>query len=93
MDVIAQRYPEGEFFEALADAHRLPRLSMMPILDRHRQPFPYLTYDGHFNVIGNRLVAVSVFDWLFRSDPAPFPRLTAGLGAPAAPKIVRWWPK
>lgn len=93
MDIIAQRYPEGEFFEKLADQYALPRLSMMPVLDKRRKPFPYQTYDGHFNELGNRIVAESVFDWLFVSDSAPFPALREGLEEPRPPVTIRWWPQ
>lgn len=93
MDLLALRYPEGDFFEQLADGHQLARLSLYPVFDAHRRPFPYLLYDGHLNERGNQLVAATIFDWLFVRDSAPFPALRAELGAPSAVKPVRWFPR
>jgi hypothetical protein len=92
MDIIAKRYPEGAFFEALADDYDVPRLSLMPVLEQRRRPFPYLTYDGHFNELGNRIAAETVADWLLGAS-SPFPGLRDRLGAPTMPARVRWWPQ
>jgi lysophospholipase L1-like esterase len=84
LDLLAGRYPEGAFFESLARETGVPYLSIYPILDRNRDPSPFLTYDGHLNEGGNRLVAEAVYEWLFGGQ-TPFPRLKApGSGAQAA---------
>jgi hypothetical protein len=93
MDIVAQRYPEGVYFTELAREHAVPMLDLYPVLDARRKPFPYLTYDGHFNILGNRIAAEQVFDWLFLSDSAPFPRLREGLPTPAPHTRVKWWPQ
>jgi hypothetical protein len=93
MDIIALRYPEGEYFAGLARARGVPHLELFPVFDRERQPFPFLLYDGHLNETGNRLVAREVFAWLFTGPEAPFPGLRRGLGEPAPPVRVRWFPQ
>ncbi len=93
MDVLAQRYPEGEFFKSLARERGVPMLDLYPVYDRKRQPYPFLMYDGHMNALGNRIAADEVFDWLFLRPNGPFPGLRAGLPAPHRPKPVTWWPQ
>lgn len=81
MDVLAQRYPEGAFFTELAEEFEVPYLSLMPTLDEHRDGMPYYLYDGHLNEYGNKLVAGTVWDWLFETRPHPVPALAdAGEG-------------
>lgn len=75
MDLVAHRYPEGEFFVGLAREFQVPYFELMPVLDAHRRPFPYYLYDGHLNERGNAIVADAVADWLFDSEPAPLPGL------------------
>lgn len=48
---------------------------------------PYYRYDGHFDEIGNRIVADTVYKWLFAGTAAPFPSLTDAAGA--AQPVVR----
>ena len=93
MDILAQRYPEGDFFSALAVEHGVPVLDLYPTFDARRKPFPYQLYDGHLNTLGNRIAAEAVFNWLFRSDSGPFPRLREGLPDPAPIEPVKWWPQ
>jgi hypothetical protein len=76
-DLLAQRYPEEAFFVGLAEKQRSPHLLLFPALDANRSPYPYLMYDGHLNEAGNRAIAAAVYEWLYRADPAPFPRLRA----------------
>ncbi|MGH7678105.1 MAG: SGNH/GDSL hydrolase family protein [Gemmatimonadaceae bacterium] len=75
LDVMAGRYPEEEFLVGLANQDKVPHLLLLPTFDAHRTPYPFLMYDGHLNEQGNRIVADAVFDWLFRTEPAPFPSL------------------
>lgn len=82
-DVLAGRYPEEDFFVRLAEARGLPVLRAFPLLDAHRSPYAFLMYDGHLNEHGNRLMADTLYTWLF-DDPTRFPALH-GAGAPAAP--------
>jgi hypothetical protein len=70
MDVLAKRYPEGEFFEALAREFAIPHLSVMPALMANRRPYAFQMYDGHLSEAGNRLVAGEVVRWLFDGDRA-----------------------
>ena len=74
-DVMAGRSPEEGFFVRLAEERGIPYLRLLPALDSRRSPYPFLLYDGHLNEQGNKVVAEAVFDWLFRSDTAPFPQL------------------
>lgn len=76
-DVMAGRFPEEEFFLGVAGKHALPTLRLFPLLDEKRTPYAFLTYDGHLNEHGNRLVAGAVTDWLLRAEPAPFAVLRA----------------
>jgi hypothetical protein len=75
-DLLAGRFPEGEYFRTLAANAGIPYLPIYPVLDENRAPNPFLVYDGHLNERGNRLVAEAVYNWLFTAQPAPF----AGLG-------------
>jgi hypothetical protein len=75
MDLMAQRYPEGEFFRALAEEFQVPYLDMTPVLSANRKPLPYQMYDGHLNERGNRIVARTVYEWMFEADHGPFPML------------------
>jgi hypothetical protein len=74
-DLLAGRFPEEAFFIELADRFGVPYLRTFSVLDQHRSPYPFLMYDGHLNEIGNRRVAESVYQWLYESEPAPFPVL------------------
>jgi hypothetical protein len=87
MDLLAQRYPEGEFFERLAGDNSVPYLNVFSHLDSARRPMPYYVYDGHLDERGNRIVANAVYEWLIISDEPPFPRLrdAAGPMVPLAP--------
>jgi hypothetical protein len=74
-DILAGRFPEEAFFAALADDHALPWLSLFPLLMERRSPYAFLIYDGHLNELGNRIVAGALYNWLFATEPAPFPVL------------------
>jgi hypothetical protein len=74
-DVLADRFPEDEFFQQLAERHHVPALRAFPVLDENREPNPFLLYDGHLNEQGNRIIAKAIYDWMFASEPAAFPRL------------------
>jgi len=84
-DVMAGRYPEDEFFTALAREHSVPQLRMFPVFDRQRSPYTFLMYDGHLNTTGNRLVADVLYGWLYDSVPAPFAALRGESPAPVRP--------
>ena len=71
MDVLAKRSPEGAFFSSLAREFNVPQFSLMPALDANRKGMPYYLYDGHMNEFGNRVCANAIWDWLFKSQPAP----------------------
>ena len=78
MDLMAQRYPEGEFFRSLAEEFQVPYLDLTPTLSANRKPFPYQVYDGHLNERGNRIVARTVYDWMFVAGQGPFASLRRG---------------
>lgn len=85
MDLMADRYPEGEFFRSLAVKKNVPAIEVFAALDARRDPMPYYRYDGHFNEIGNRIVSDTVYKWLFATGAAPpFPELVTAAG-PAQP--------
>ena len=92
MDIMADRYPEGEFFATLARSHGVAALSVFEALDRRRNPMPFYRYDGHFNEIGNRIVAEEVHRWLFEQAEAPFPQLRAAAGPTIPLKPVPHFP-
>ncbi len=93
MDIMAGRYPEGEFFESIAKQRGVPAISVYPTIDAHRDPMPYYTYDGHFDERGNRLVADTVYQWLFNESRPPFPALREAAGAAVPIVPVRDFPK
>jgi hypothetical protein len=70
MDVMAGRYPEGEYFRMLAEEHRLAYLDLLPAFLENRTPYAFQMYDGHLSVAGNMLVAREVRDWLLARMPA-----------------------
>jgi alkylated DNA nucleotide flippase Atl1 len=72
-DVLAGRYPEAAFFHSLAEEHEVPALPLLPVFKENRRTYPFLMYDGHLNETGNRMVSDSVLNWLFETDPPPFP--------------------
>lgn len=72
MDVMAGRYPEGDFFRDLSQRHGIPHLDLMPTFLEDRRPYAFQMYDGHLNEHGNALVAEAVFEWGMRQDPAFF---------------------
>jgi hypothetical protein len=74
MDVLAQRYPEGDFFASLAEDLGVPSMSLMAALNTERRPYSYQMYDGHLSEQGNRVVATEILRWLFE-DERPFSRL------------------
>jgi hypothetical protein len=74
-DVLAGRYPEEAYFVGLAKTHQVPFITVFPLLDQKRSPYAFLTYDGHFNEHGNRLVGRAIYDWMFDSTARPFPQL------------------
>ena len=93
MDLMAGRYPEGEFFAMLAKQRGVPAISVFETLDAHRDPMPYYTFDGHFDERGNRLVADAVYRWLFEGQTTPFPALRDAAG-PTVPIVpVAHFPK
>ena len=71
-DILAKRSPEEAFFLRLAERHAVPRLRLFPLLEQRRDPYAFLMYDGHLNEHGNRLVADTVYAWLFETQPPPF---------------------
>jgi hypothetical protein len=75
LDLLAQRYPEGEFYRQLAGEFEVPHISMYSVLDSVRAGYPYHMYDGHLNEYGNAVVAVRLVEWLFDDSPAPLPTL------------------
>jgi hypothetical protein len=75
LDVLARKYPEESFFRELARKYGVPHLRLFPTFDATRTPYAYLMYDGHLNEQGNRLVANGLYQWLFETQPAPFPAL------------------
>lgn len=92
-DLMAGRYPEGDYFGQLAKAKKVPALQLLPLLERHRDPMPYYTFDGHFNEIGNRLVAGEVYRWIFTSEENPVPMLREAAGPAIRPVPVTGFPK
>jgi len=87
MDVMAGRYPEGEFFVQLARRHSVPHLDLTPLFMERRQPYAFQMYDGHLNEHGNALVTDEVFRWMMERNPPFFGSLQAdplpeGLGDP-----------
>ncbi len=70
MEVMAGRYPEGEFFIDLAKRHDVPYLDLMPVFLENRRPYAFQMYDGHLNEHGNALVAQEVLRWMMgRNSP------------------------
>jgi hypothetical protein len=76
-DLLAGKFPEGQFFRTLAEDASVPYLPIYPVLDENREPNPFLVYDGHLNELGNRLVAEAIYNWLYAKQPAPFAALHA----------------
>ena len=83
-DLLAGRFPEGEYFQTVATRAQVPYLEIYPVLDEKRAPNPFLVYDGHLNERGNRLVAEAVYTWLFNAQPTQFPKLQSDLSRPHA---------
>lgn len=80
LDLLAGRYPEGDFFVSLAAENGLPYLTTFESLDAARADYPYQTYDGHLSEAGNAVVARELFQWLTQDAEAhPFPKLRATL--------------
>jgi hypothetical protein len=93
MDLMAKRYPEGEYFERLARANSVPFLNVFDALDAQRRPMPYYVYDGHLDERGNRIVSEAVYEWLITGAEAPLPRLREAAG-PIVPLVpVLGFPK
>jgi hypothetical protein len=92
-DLMAGRYPEGEYFEELARHHQVPALSVYSALDARRAPMPYYTYDGHLDERGNRIVADTVYRWLTNASAPPFPALRAALGREVMPRRIAEFPR
>lgn len=84
MDLLAKRSPEEAYFANLAREFQVPHLTLLPVLDAHRDPMPYHLYDGHLSEAGNSVVAEAVWKWLFATTPAP----VAALGEPAGPSTA-----
>jgi hypothetical protein len=78
-DLMADRYPEEEFFVRMAEQHGLPYLRLFPILDESRKPYAFLMYDGHFNERGHEVTAEALTRWIYESNPAPFDRLRSAV--------------
>jgi lysophospholipase L1-like esterase len=93
MDLMADRYPEGEFFARLARSHDVPAVAVFDALDARRDPMPFYRYDGHFDERGNRIVADSVYAWLFDGATTPFAALRAAAGPALEIKAVPGFPK
>lgn len=64
-DVMAGRYPEGEYFVELARDHDIPFLDLTPLFMEARRPYAFQMYDGHLNPHGNVLAAQEISRWLF----------------------------
>ena len=77
-DLLAGRFPEESYFIAEAEKQDVPYLPLFATFDANRSPFMYLMYDGHLNEFGNQVVATAIYDWLFASEPVPFPVLRTG---------------
>lgn len=92
-DLMAKRYPEGDFFAQLAKARGIPALSVYDTLDRSRSPMPYYTFDGHLDERGNRIVAAAVYQWLFRSPENPLPILREAAGPEVPLRPVKGFPR
>lgn len=73
LDILAGRSPEEALFMSVAEDVDVPSLSLFPVLNESRNPYPYQMYDGHLSDAGNRAVASSVFDWLFPDDASASP--------------------
>ena len=85
LDLLAGRYPEGEFFSRLAKENGIPYLTVYEALDRERSDYPYQMYDGHLSEAGNAVVAREIFTWLTENgDAPPFRSLAAALTEPPA---------
>lgn len=93
MDLMAKRYPEGDFFEQLARTHDVPFLNTFATLDAARRPMPFHVYDGHLNERGNRIVAEAVYAWLITQPEAPLPRLREAAGPMVPLTPVLGFPK
>lgn len=76
LDVLAKRYPEGEFFQSLADKYEVPSLAVLEALDERRDRYTFQMYDGHMSEYGNEVVADAVMEWLLASPEAPIAALT-----------------
>jgi hypothetical protein len=76
MDLLAKRYPEGDFFALLAAAHEIPSVEVFSALMNERRPYAYQMYDGHLSEAGNAVVAREIYAWLFESPDEPFPLLS-----------------
>ena len=74
-DVLAGRFPEESYFVELARKNQVPYLTVFSLLDQNRSPYAFLTYDGHFNEHGNRLVGQAIYRWMYDTQPPPFPQL------------------
>jgi hypothetical protein len=76
LDLMAGRYPEGEYFAALAREAGVPALEVFADLDRNRREYPYQMYDGHLSEAGNEVVAQAIVQWIGVARPDhPFPAL------------------
>lgn len=80
LDLLAGRYPEGDFFIELARNAEVPYVTVFDALDASRAEYPYQMYDGHLSEAGNEVVAGAVFRWLTPdgADP-PFEALSSAL--------------
>lgn len=85
LDVLASRFPEESFFIELAERHGVPYLRTFPVFDTRRRPYAFLMYDGHLNEHGNRLLAENILQWMWRSEPAPFPVVRSAVAAGQEP--------
>ena len=84
LDVLAGRYPEEQFFVALAEQHRVPYLRTFPTFHERRTPYAFLVYDGHLSEHGNRLLGDAVYAWM-TAQPPPFLALGGSPGTDAGP--------
>jgi hypothetical protein len=69
-DLLAKRAPEVDYFIGLAKGRQLPTLSMYDVFDGRRAVYPFLSYDGHLNREGNRMVAEAIVAWLRTGEGA-----------------------
>ncbi len=59
---------EADTVEAVAIASRVPVLKMYPHFDGHRDRYPFVMYEGHYNEDGHRVIARAMYEWLLGDE-------------------------